>query len=40
VVEDVEQGHLVTGVIPGENHGVWGRAHFDVTLSSGRETNE
>jgi hypothetical protein len=40
VIEDVEQRHLIAGIVSGENHSVIGRAHFDLTLSSGRETNE
>jgi hypothetical protein len=40
VVENVKQCHPVAGIVSGENHGVGSRAHFDFTLSSGRETNE
>ena len=40
VVENVEQGHPIAGIVSSENHGVGSRAHIDFTLSSGRETNE
>jgi hypothetical protein len=40
VVQNVEQRHLIARIVSGENDGICRRAHFDLTLFSGRDTNE